>query len=138
MKGCGKTPLAVLVALALPGCGGVGALSGLAARSGGGGNWTHPSKAAGDFAMDEASCRQQAIEKVQSSHQKQDAPKWMTRAVGTTSYYFDGNDTTRDRWEKSCLRSMGWSPGASASLPSWITPEMIGTGLQTGLQYVIR
>lgn len=137
MNGCGKTSLVMVTALALSGCGSGGALSGLAARGGGGG-WTHASKAASDFGMDEASCRQQAIEKVQSSHQKQDAPKWMTRAVGTTSYYFDGNDTTRDKWEKSCLRMMGWSPGATASLPSWITPEMLSSGLQTGLQYVVR
>ena len=105
---------------------------------GGGGGWVHPTKPSSDFAQDEASCRQQAIEKVQSSHQKQDAPKWMTRAVGTTSYFFDGNDNTRDQWRKSCLQMLGWAPDGGTSLSGLASSELVRSGLSTGLQYLIR
>lgn len=140
----GKTALAAALALSLSGCGGADGLNGLsglasmagmagmAGRSGGngGGAWVHSTKAPGDFATDQASCRQQAIEKVQSSHQRQEAPKWITRATGSTSYYFDGNDSSREQWHKSCLQMMGWSQAATAALPGWLSPEMINAGLQ--------
>lgn len=120
-----KAAPAILLPLALAGCGG-------------GSGYVHATKAPGEFAQDDASCRQQAIEKVQSSHQKQDAPRWMTRAVGTTSYFFDGNDTTREQWHKSCLRVMGWAPDATNSLSSVASSELVRSGLSSGLQYLIR
>lgn len=114
---------AILLPLALAGCGG------------GGGGWVHGTKPATEFAQDEASCRQQSIEKVQSSHQKQEAPKWMTRAVGTSTYFFDGNDNVREQWHKSCLRAMGWaSGGGKGPLPEWVSPELISAGIQ----YIVR
>lgn len=116
---------AILLPLVLAGCGG-------------GGGWVHATKPPGEFAQDDASCRQQSIEKVQSSHQKQEAPKWMTRAMGTTSYFFDGNETVRGRWHDSCLRAMGWAPDTTASLSSLASNELIRTGLSSGLQYFGR
>lgn len=120
-----KAASAILLPLALAGCGG-------------GGGYVHATKAPGEFAQDDASCRQQSIEKVQSSHQKQEAPKWMTRAVGTTSYFLDGNDTTREQWHESCLRMMGWAPDATTSLSSVASSELVRSGLISGLQYLIR
>lgn len=115
---------AILLPLVLAGCGG--------------GGWVHPTKSQSEFAQDEASCRRQAIEKVQSSHQKRDAPKWMTRAVGTTSYFFDGNDTTREQWHKSCLQMMGWTTDGTPSLSGLATSELVKAGFNTGLQYLVR
>ena len=116
---------AVLLPLALVACGG-------------GGGWVHATKPPGEFVQDEASCRQQSIEKVQSSHQKQDAPKWMTRAVGSTSYFFDGNETMREQWHKNCLRAMGWTPDAKASLASAASSELVRSGVSTGLKYFLQ
>ena len=115
---------AILLPLVLAGCGG--------------GGWVHATKAPGEFAQDDASCRQQAIEKVQSSHQKQDAPTWMSRGVGTKSYFFDGNSTMREDWHKSCLRVLGWAPDATASLASLASNELVRSGLSSGLQYLGR
>jgi hypothetical protein len=120
-----RTVPAVLFPLALAACGG-------------GGGWVHATKLPGEFAQDEASCRQQSIEKVQSSHQKQDAPKWMARAVGSASYYFDGNDTMREQWHKNCLRAMGWTPDTKASLASVASSELVRSGLSSGLQYFLH
>ena len=119
-----RTAPAILLPLVLAGCGG--------------GGWVHATKAKGDFAQDEAACRQQAIEKVQSSHQKQEAPKWMARAMGTTSYFFDGNNSMREQWHANCLRAMGWTPDATASLTSMASNELIRTGLSSGWQYFNR
>lgn len=118
---------AMLLPLALAACGGFG-----------GNGWVHATKSPGEFAQDEASCKQQAIEKIQSSHQKQEAPKWMTRAVGTTSYFFDGNDSMREQWHKNCLRAMGWTPDAKSSLASVASSELVRSGLSSGLQYFLH
>jgi hypothetical protein len=118
-----RASLAILLPLLLSACGG---------------GWTHSARSSNDFAQDDASCRQQAIEKVQSSHQKQEAPKWMTRAFGTTSYWVDGNDATRERWHKSCLRMLGWAPDVTASLASAASSELARSGLSSGLQYLIH
>ena len=122
-----KAVAAALLPLALAACGG-----------GGGNGWVHATRSPGEFAQDEASCRQQAIEKVQSSHQKQDAPKWMTRMMGTTSYTFDGNDTVREQWHNNCLRALGWTPEAKASLASVASSELVRTGLSSGLKYFLQ
>ena len=92
------------------------------------GEWVHPTKQAGELAYDDASCRQQAIEKVQSSHQKQEAPKWMTRATGTPSYFVDGNDRMREQWHTSCLRMMGWTLGSAASRPGVANTDLLSVG----------
>lgn len=120
-----RAALAVLLPLVLDGCGG-------------GPGWVHATKSPGEFAQDDASCRQQAIEKIQSSHQKQEAPTWMSRAMGAKSYSFDGNNTMREEWHKSCLRLMGWAPDATAKLASVASNELIRTGLSSGLQYFGR
>ena len=115
---------AVLLPLALAGCGG--------------GGWVHATKPPAEFAQDDASCRQQSIEKVQSSHQKQDAPKWMARAVGTASYVFDGNGTMREQWHSNCLRGLGWAPDNKAALASIASSELVRSGLSSGLQYFLH
>lgn len=120
-----RAALAILLPLVLDGCGG-------------GPGWVHATKSPGEFAQDDASCRQQAIEKIQSSHQKQEAPTWMSRAMGAKSYSFDGNNTMREEWHKSCLRLMGWAPDATATLASVASNELIRTGLSSGLQYFGR
>ena len=102
------------------------------------GGWTHPTKSSNEFAQDDAICRQQAIEKVQASHQKQEMPTWLTKVTGTKSYSVDGNDTTRDQWHKSCLRVMGWASGSTPSVPNVVSTELItsgllGSGLGSGL-----
>ena len=103
-----RAALAVLSPLMLAGCG----------------QWAHPYKSPGDFAQDDAKCLQQAIEKVQYNARKEDAPKWMERALGTKTYTVDGNESLRERWHRSCLRGGGWVWRSTASRPSVANAEM--------------
>ena len=71
--------------------------------------WTHPYKSSDQFARDNALCQQQAIEKVQASHQQQQAAKWMAKATGSKTFTVDANDSLRNQQLMSCLQIEGWS-----------------------------
>ncbi len=114
MARCLKAAPAILLSSTLTGCGG----------------WVHPTRSPGELAYDDASCRQQAVKKVQPSHQKHDAPNWMERSIGTKSYTVDGNDTLREQWHRSCLRVLGWAFGSTASRPGVAVTELIGSGFR--------
>ncbi len=96
-----RTAMATLLPLVLAGCG----------------EWVHPEKSR-DFRREDATCLQEAIKAVQYKQQKEDAPKWMERALGTNSYLIDTNESSRGRWHQSCLRLNGWVWRSTASRPS--------------------
>lgn len=73
------------------------------------GEWTHRTKSVENFAYDDAGCRQESILKLQYVAQKEEAPKWAQRAVGSKTYTTDGNNALREQWRKACLQKLGWT-----------------------------